>query len=145
MSTALPAAPVIDPAAAEKVAVPLESRLMPAPGLLVEVARSSTTEPPVERMSTAGPPLLVTDVVGGEGTVSVQALLASRPVPPVVLTEKLERLKVPVPPTRLKPPLLPVRLTLVTVAPFAAAAALQGAAAPAQTAGPPEPTTSRPS
>src|SRR5689334_2580452 len=145
MSTALPAAPVIDPAAAEKVPLPVESRLMPAPGLLVEVALSSTTEPPVERMSTAGPPVLFTVVVGGEGTVRVPALLASRPVPPVVVTEKLDRLKVPVPPTKLKPPALPVRLTLVTVEPLAAAAAEQGAAVPAQIAGPLEPATSRPS
>src|SRR3954452_18900811 len=110
MSTALPAAPVIVPAAAENVPVPFESRLMPAVGLLVEVALSSTTEPPVERMSTAGPPVLLTVVVGGDGRESVRALLASSRVPRVVVTKKLERVKVPVPPTRLKPLALPVRL-----------------------------------
>src|SRR5919202_684170 len=93
MSTALPPAPVIDPAAAEKVPVPLESRLIPEPGLLVEVALSITTEPPVERMSTAGPPVLLTVVVGGEGTVRVPALLANRPVPPLVVTENFDRVK----------------------------------------------------
>src|SRR3954452_19702449 len=128
MSTALPAAPVIVPAAAENVPAPLESRLMPAVALLVEVALSSTTEPPVERMSTAGPPVLLTVVVGGEGTVRVPALFASRPVPPDVVTENFDRLKVPVVLTSLKPPALPVRLTSVTVAPLAAAVAVQGPA-----------------
>src|SRR5215218_6114527 len=145
MSTAFPPAPLIDPAAAENVPVPLLSRLMPAPRLFVEDALSRTTEPPVDWMSTAGPLVLLTVVVGGEGTVRVPALLARRPVPPVVVTEKLDRVKVPVPPTRLKPPALPLRLTLVTVDPFAKAAAVHGAAVPAQIAGPPEPATSRPS
>src|SRR4051812_9343816 len=100
MSTSIPAAPEIVPAAAENVAVPLLSRLMPSPGLLVEEALSSTTEPPVDWMSTAGPPVLATVVVGGEGTERVPALLASSPVPPVVVTANFDRVKVPVPPAR---------------------------------------------
>src|SRR3954466_5417244 len=110
----MPAAPEIVPAAAENVAAPLASRLMPSPGLLVEVALSRLTEPPVDWMSTAGPLVLATVAGGGGGRVRGPALLASRPVPPVVVTENFERLKVPVPPARLNPPALPVTLTSET-------------------------------
>src|SRR4051812_209127 len=146
MSKSIPAAPVIVPAAAEKVAAPLLSRLMPSPeALLVEEALSRVTEPPVFWMSTAGPLVLATVVVGGEGTVRVPALMADRPVPPVVLMENFDRLKEPVPPTRLKPPALPGRLTSVPGEPLATAAAVHGAEVPAQTAGPLVPMMSRPS
>src|SRR4051795_11413236 len=104
MSTEIPAAPTIVPAAAVKGAVPLASRLMPSPGELVEDALSRLTEPPVDWMWTAAPLMLALVAGGGGGMLSVPALMAVRPVPPVVLTANFERSKVPVPPARLNPP-----------------------------------------
>src|SRR5438034_9679768 len=101
MSTALPAAPEMLPLAALNGVAPFESRLMPAPELLVdETASNARLELPFTlRTSTAGPPVALTFSVEPEPTLMVGApeVFTRKPVPPVVVIVKLVKLNVPAP------------------------------------------------
>src|SRR5690242_12283769 len=122
MSTALPAAPEMLPLEALNGVAPFESRLIPAPELLVDETASNERFEAVFalRTSTAGPPVALTFSVEPDPTLIVGApeLLARKPVPPVVLTVKFVKLKVPAAaPVSATPPAPPLRLTLVTSEP----------------------------
>src|SRR5262245_21346762 len=122
MSMALPAAPVMLPPVALKVAAPLESRLMPAPELFVDetVSNDKLDEPLTLRTSTAGPPVALAFSVEPEPTLTVgpPEQFTRKPVPPVVVIVKLVKLNVPAhAPVSATPPAPPLRLTLVTSEP----------------------------
>src|SRR5881227_3567363 len=100
MSTALPAAPEMLPLEALKGAAPFESRLMPAPELLVDETPSKARldAPFTLRTSTAGPPVALTFSVEPEPALIVgrpELGLTRKPVPPVVVIVKLVKLNVP--------------------------------------------------
>src|SRR5205823_1550866 len=122
MSTALPAAPEMLPLDALNGVAPFESRLMPAPELLVdETASNDRFEAEFAlRTSTAGPPVALTFSVEPEPTLIVGApeLFTRKPVPPVVVMAKLVKLNVPAAaPVSATPPAPPLRFTLVTSEP----------------------------
>src|SRR5437763_7169664 len=118
MSIALPAAPEMLPLEALKIAVPFESRLMPAPELFVDETASKARFEALFtwKRSTAGPPVALTFSVEPEPTliVGVPEPASKKPVPPVVVIVKLVKLKVPAAVlVSATPPDAPVRFTLV--------------------------------
>src|SRR5436309_14592741 len=121
MSTALPAAPEMPPLEALNGAAPFESRLMPAPELLVDETASNVRLEAVFalRTSTAGPPVELTFSVDPEPTriVGVPELLTRKPVP-VVEIVKLVKMKLPAAaPVSATPPAPPLRFTVVAFEP----------------------------
>src|SRR5205085_2036492 len=121
------------PLEALKGAAPFESRLMPAPELLVdETASNARLDAPFTlRTSTAGPPVALTFSVEPEPTliVGVPELFTRKPVPPVV---EIVKLNVPAAaPVSATPPAPPLRFTLVTSEPPVFVPAIAAPALPA--------------